>query len=182
MGSDKADLLWKGRTFLQTVVASREVIFQECLVVGKPAPADWCSGNAAYHEDVRKDCGPLGGIYTALLVCQSPWALFVSCDTPLADRLIYEKVCLAKDEEFRRIVAVESSDGRWGNFPLLIPKTYIRTVRNLLDAGEKSVKSLLQESLRTAVALDAQEARKIRSINTPQDYEQLMGKGHELVA
>ena len=184
MGTDKAGLMLGESTFLEKILGSMEGIFPERLVAGR---SQAMAGPAVYADtlfvpDVRKDSGPLGGIYTALLLCKSPWALFVSCDAPLMDREILEKLCNAAEPDGRRIFLVATPSSPWGNFPLLVPKTYLRTVRRLLDSGERSVKSLVAAAMTTVVSLNASEAQKIRSINTPSDYKDLLRNIHALVA
>ena len=184
MGSDKALLSFDGSIFLEKIVRSMQGVFAERLVVGRSAASgvSMLSSDVPFFKDVRKDCGPLGGMYTALLLCKSPAALFVCCDTPLMDRQVYETVCAAADPEGRRLILIATGPGRWGNFPILVPKTYIQKIRRLLDVGEHSIKSLVQEAVTTPVFLQEEEKEKIHSINTPQDYEALLRKRRALVA
>ena len=206
MGSDKAQLPWQGQTFLQAILASMQGLFPQRIVVGRSG----LDGDVLFAQDVRTGCGPLGGIYTALLICKSPAALFVSCDTPLLDPTLYAKICMNQDPEHRRIVVSQtgsedrsedrylvpkSGDG-WSTmtgfvvpgtdlrfaFPVLIPKTYLPAIRRLLDAGEKSVKSLLGEALLTRVVLNGREEETVHSINTPRAYQELLEKGTLRVA
>lgn len=184
MGSDKSQLPFGGSTFLEKIVDSMKGIFPERLVIGRSETSHGSVlfKDVTFIQDVRKDCGPLGGMYTALLVCKSPRALFVSCDTPLMDRHVYERVCAAVDPEGRRLVMVAAGFGQWGNFPVLVPKTYLQKIRRLLDSGEHSIRSLVQEAVTTSVPLREEEAEKIHSINTSQDYEELVRKHNALVA
>ncbi len=66
-----------------------------------------------------------------------------------------------------------ADSGSWGNFPIVIPKTYLPVLRRLLDAQERSVKSLLDHSLVRMVPLDSAEQESIRSVNTREEYEAL---------
>ncbi len=194
MGCDKAQLLWQGKTFLENLLQSMDGVFQEKWVIGRKRDFEFAALAATsgepytepqgvgFSEDVRPGAGPLGGIYTGLLLSRSPWAVFVACDTPLLDIVIYEKLAKARDAEGRNIIFFKTPSDAWGNMPLLIPRSYLRIVRMLLDAGEKSVRSLLQRAVVRGVEVQAHEEHKIRSINTPQDFQEILGGPRVLVA
>ncbi len=213
MGRDKAMLPWRGSTFVQTIEDSMKGLFAEILVIRQ-------------EDDMRKDCGPLGGIETALTRCHAPWALFVSCDTPLVDRSVLSIFLDSDTMFFSRFRSVESflarcacslsvnlrfgpsaiiaavsktqihskgtrslSTGRaqrtsypspWGNFPILLHKDHLLVVQGLLNSGERSLRALLKEIPVQEICLEDADAQKIRSVNTPQDYEELMRSQHVL--
>src|SRR5438034_4202031 len=68
MGRDKSRLRLGERTLLAHICATAKTI-------GLP------------HRIIRRDlvvqCGPIGGIYTALVTCRVNATLFLSCDMPL---------------------------------------------------------------------------------------------------
>ncbi len=166
MGRDKAMLPWRVGTFVQTIEDSMKGLLAEILVIRR-------------QDDMRKDCGPLGGIETGLLLCRAPWALFVSCDTPLLDQSIYRRFIEAETGSAKR--ASSPTHGRfWGNFPLMLHKDHLPVVQRLLDGGERSVRALLKEIRCQKIYLNEAEAQQIHSINTPQDYEALLRSEHVL--
>jgi len=58
--------------------------------------------------DVHKNCGPLSGIFSALIYIQDGWIATIPCDTPFLISEIYEKLVSAKDG-FKPVIASSPS-------------------------------------------------------------------------
>jgi len=81
MGRDKAQLPWRGRTFLTHLLEELSE-YEELL---SSADHTFVS-DAVPHcvvADIHPGCGPMGGIHAALCFCQSDALLALSCDLPL---------------------------------------------------------------------------------------------------
>lgn len=90
MGRDKALLPWKGKTWLETIAEQLDPLFSEkYLSVSEETdcilPADW-----VVLADAVPDCGPIGGILTALQTCRAEWALVSSCDIPAVKTALFQ--------------------------------------------------------------------------------------------
>ena len=80
MGTDKADLLLQGKTFLETQIAKgRELGSTDILVSGYHGKQ--CSANVIPDRITAK--GPLGGLEACLREAENPRALVLSVDVPL---------------------------------------------------------------------------------------------------
>jgi molybdenum cofactor guanylyltransferase len=80
LGRDKALLTLDGETLLTRALQVLGQVTGELLVIGPstrvvPPPTRLVS-------DARPGCGPLGGIYSALLATAAPHVLVVACDMP----------------------------------------------------------------------------------------------------
>src|SRR5206468_11629485 len=77
MGRDKSRLHMGGRTLLAHIRRTAKMI-------GLP------------HRIIRRDlvvhCGPVGGLYTALVASRADATLFLSCDMPFVSAVLFVKV------------------------------------------------------------------------------------------
>lgn len=80
MGQDKATLPWGGATLVEHVAASVRTAASQVTLVG--APERYTHLGIAAVSDRYRDCGPLGGICTALEITSADWNLIVACDMP----------------------------------------------------------------------------------------------------
>lgn len=148
MGRDKAQLLWRGRTLLENAQYQLSHLAQTAVI----------------KKDLHPNCGPLGGIHTALMTCLSDTVFVTSCDTPLVDdgvvRLLWEGLA-----DGDAAVAVDAG----GANPLcaLYRKRCLPAVVRQLDSGDYSPQRLRQR-------LDARYVpiapETLVNINTPEDY------------
>jgi len=94
MGQDKATLPWRGATLVEHVAAcvraatGSSASFGNVTLVGAPERYARLGLTTDVHPgltavaDRYQDCGPLGGICTALEITSADWNLIVACDMP----------------------------------------------------------------------------------------------------
>ncbi|MBK9271510.1 MAG: molybdenum cofactor guanylyltransferase [Saprospiraceae bacterium] len=80
MGKDKAMLKLNGKSFLQMLADNMGALSNSVRIIGG-FREDALKG-FDFIPDFVSNQGPMGGIYTALYHCLSPYALVVACDTP----------------------------------------------------------------------------------------------------
>lgn len=81
MGMDKAQLEIAGRSILGRLVDVATALTERVMVVGRTKLSESIPANVTCVKDSWKDCGPLGGIATALKVAESD-VLVIACDMP----------------------------------------------------------------------------------------------------
>jgi molybdenum cofactor guanylyltransferase len=83
MGRDKALLPYRGRPLAAHVAG---IVQQALAGIGPVAilgePDRYRDLGYAVHADLFPDCGPLGGVITALKLSANDWNLVVACDMP----------------------------------------------------------------------------------------------------
>ena len=80
MGRDKALLPYRGSTLLEHMAALvREAVGSVSVIAD---PARYARYGYPVYADRVTECGPAGGIYTALCVSRAEWNLMVACDMP----------------------------------------------------------------------------------------------------
>ena len=80
MGTDKADLIVNGKTFLEIQADKlRRIGISDICLSGHSSPLSYTRCVA----DIKPGLGPLGGIYSCFVSCSCRYALVLSVDTPL---------------------------------------------------------------------------------------------------
>ena len=170
MGRDKATLPAVDGTLIAHLARRLAPVVNEIIVaggsVGPPIEGAVCV------VDHRPGLGPLAGMLAGLAAAQHRYVWVVGCDLPDVEPALggllltlaadYEAVVPRPDQEPEGVCALYVRE--------LAPR-----IAALLDAGERSVKSLLDRSTVRYVGLDElraadPEVRSFRNINTPADY------------
>ena len=112
-------------------------------------------------------CGPLGGIYTALLTGRGPAVLFLACDMPFVSRELLEKI-LAEFQRSSHALFVAGA-GRAG-FPCVLPHSALPIVRAQLERQQFSMQALARALKGRSMA--PVDELDLFNVNTPQDWEQ----------
>ena len=152
MGRDKSRLRLGGRTLLAHIRATAKMI-------GLP------------HRIIRRDlvahCGPLGGLYTALVTSRAGATLFLSCDMPFVSAGLLEMlVHKAKHNETALFVEANGLVG----FPLvLFRRTALPVVESQLEKMAFSLQRLAQALRSQTIRLAARQAHELFNVNTPDD-------------
>ena len=106
MGTDKSFLSLKGKPFVQYSIDALKPLVSEIIIV---------SDNEAYNgfglkrvNDIIKNAGPVSGIYSGLEASTTEYNLILSCDIPLINSEILEKLINAIDD-CSEIIQIESN-------------------------------------------------------------------------
>ena len=151
MGRDKARLRIGGRTMLARIRAVANVLGVPVRVIRKDRVAR---------------CGPLGGIYTALITSRAEAELFLPCDMPFITPELL-RVLSARLKRGRLGVFAEA-DGMAG-FPFIIGVEALERVNCQIAAGKFSLQSLAGtlDAVRWRVPKSRRD--ELRNFNTPDD-------------
>jgi molybdopterin-guanine dinucleotide biosynthesis protein A len=158
MGRDKSRLRLSGRTMLAHIRATAK-------------------SSGLPHRLVRRDlvarCGPLGGLYTALVTSRADATLFLSCDMPFVSAgLLGMLVRKARHDESSLFV---ESIGRAG-FPfLLFRRVALPVLEGQLEKRELSLQRLAQVLRSQIIRPTASQLRELLNVNTPEDLRKARG-------
>jgi len=131
MGRDKAFVPFQGRPMIEAALEKVAGLGQETiLITNNPAPFRYLG--LPMFADVMPDCGPLGGIYTAVHHAAHPHILVVACDMPWLNRSLLAYL-LSLRQQADIIVP------RWTQFPeplhAIYNKACLPPIRSHLEAG-----------------------------------------------
>jgi molybdopterin-guanine dinucleotide biosynthesis protein A len=187
-GRDKSTLLVEGQTIFDRQLAELSKVAGEILVVGREMVCDERDGVTAV-ADVMPNCGPLGGLHSALNAAHGDPVIVIACDMPYVSGpfLVY-------------LASLASGLGKPDECIAVVPKTergyhplcaaYTRAVikpieRRLLD-GRLTMTDLLADVRLRVVAADeiarfGDPHRLLANVNTPTEHESLEAlHNHEL--
>ncbi len=140
MGEDKGLKLIHGEPMVYYVIACLKQVFNEITII---------SHNEAYKqlgvrviEDLIKDKGPMGGLYTGLMDSKFPLNFFVSCDMPfISVPALHYMVENAVAEK----ITVPLNKGKVQPLPGIYPKTLQASLKEKLIHNQLKMMTLAAE-------------------------------------
>lgn len=106
-GDPKAQAYFGDQRLIDYSVKIAELISENVLIVKHPQQK-FTHPAITVLSDIIPDCGPAGGIYTALEAIQTPWMAVLPCDMPLLIPEVY-KILYEKREEDKPVVAASEN-------------------------------------------------------------------------
>ena len=103
-GESKANAHFGEQTLIDNSVMIAELISSNILIVKHPQQ-QFEQISVPTCVDIIPDCGPLGGIYTALENINTSWLAVLPCDMPFISPEIYEIIFSRRNED-KPVVAV----------------------------------------------------------------------------
>jgi len=118
------------------------------------------------RRDLVERCGPLGGVYTALVTSQAEVLLFLSCDMPFVSPGLLRKIV----SRFQR------HKGSWfvarakvPGFPFLLQRADLARVEHQLKRGAFSVRGLVRALKAHCFDPRGFSDHEFLNVNTPQE-------------
>jgi molybdopterin-guanine dinucleotide biosynthesis protein A len=93
MGQDKAFLPLNGKPLIQHVIDNLALLRADETLVITRTPERYTHLPLTTCRDLIPDCGPLGGLYTALTLAQHEHIAIVGCDIPFASAVLFGRLC-----------------------------------------------------------------------------------------
>ncbi len=167
MGTTKGLLLLNELPFISYSIRALEPLTSERYVV---------SDDAAYNQlpcirvnDLIKDSGPLGGLYSGLSKSSSFYNLVLSCDVPF---ITTDLLSLLIDGIEENIDVIQfSCEDRTHPLIALYTKECIPSFKDLLQSGERRLRVALASVRVKTISLKPEFAPLLQNINTRAEYE-----------
>ncbi len=181
MGKDKALVELDGRPLIEHALDVLRGAGLTPRIAGAHTEID---GFAPVIADEQADCGPLGGVVSALAQMAEDWAVFVSIDMPLmAPALIRGLMERARSGE--PAITVASVGGEAQTFPAVVRRAALSVLERELEEGRLGCLAAFR-----AAGLQVVKAEKIAAsespsavdrwfsnLNTPEDLERVRSFG-----
>jgi molybdopterin-guanine dinucleotide biosynthesis protein A len=170
MGVDKGLVHLSGKPMIQYIIDTLEQL---------KLPIQIVSNNSEYeqfgfpvHQDLIKDKGPIGGIYTALSSSDSELNLIISCDTPFVNSALIESLIA---ECKYQTVTISEYEGWQHPLVGIYSKSGMKTFQSQIEKDDLKL-SKANELLKVkAVPMDNIEgvtARVFDNINTIEELKE----------
>ena len=171
MGRDKATLIVDGvplwRHQLDTLAATGPA---ELFVAGKCEAIP--DGGARIVADEWPDCGPLGGIATALAHACLPWVLVLAVDMPAMTPGFLTSLLAEVAKTGRGAVPILG--GRWEPLAAVYPVAALPIARQLLGERRLALAAWIEAArdagLVDGVVVDEGSCALFENLNTPEDW------------
>ncbi len=169
MGSDKALLFYKGKSFLEHLIEISQPLSQKIIIV---------SDNAKHHingveriNDIHKDIGPLGGLYSGLKHSDTDWNFVLSCDTPF---LKIENLNVLKQQISEQKKAIFYASENKTHFLIgLYHKSILPYIEKQIKEQQYSLKALIDKIEHRYIPILQKESVNFTNINTLSDIKDI---------
>ena len=173
MGSNKAELLYEGRTFLAHILEkARALGIEKCYV----------SGYASDEKEVITvwdqfpDRGPLGGIHACMQVMDTPYCLVLPVDTPKLPVEILERLLCEHEKGIdREKVLIWEHGDRQEPLIAIYPVVMKEMIEELIQEQSAPVFRALGNWGYISCRLEM-EKEEIINVNTPELYKKILNQ------
>ena len=169
MGSDKALLLYKNKTFLEHVVCAIKPLVDEVLIISnnKDHQLDGCKT----IPDLILNSGPIAGIYTGLKHSKTENNLVLSCDIPLVKTSILELIIKNNDSDKEVVQLINEQN----QMPLiaLYKKRLAPYFLSQLNKGQRRLIHAINNLKTKEVFVKKEESAFLLNINTLNEFKTL---------
>lgn len=167
MGADKGLMDFQGRKMIEHVLLSLKISPRITIITEND---DYKQFGFRICTDIYKNCGPLGGIYSALYNSNSDWNIVVSCDLPFVTSEFFE-LLLEKINGSSAHAIVPVHDNNIEPLCALYHKSCLPELENLILEKELKMHSVLEKlnTVYVKVPLEFHAEHLFRNINWPED-------------
>lgn len=170
-GSNKALCEIEGFSFLQYIITKLKPYTYEIVISG--SQQEYNNLGVSVLSDEFENIGPIGGIYTALKYCTTPWLLVFTCDMPLiSNEVIMHLLASGRGE---RVIGWNFEEQQ-GLFPLLISKGVLNDIKKMIDMQQYRIKQLLQLDNSKIIDIPQEWQHYFTNINTYEEYKQIINE------
>ena len=126
-------------------------------------------------EDIYKEIGPLGGIYSSLLNCKEEYLFITACDMPFITKNSIEVLCNKVDKNIDGVVFYDKNNKL---YPLgaIYSKNVLPIIEEMIEKKYYKLSYLIENSNFVKVNIEETDVnlKVLSNINTPQEYYSLI--------
>ncbi|MBU3821651.1 molybdenum cofactor guanylyltransferase [Flavobacteriaceae bacterium XHP0103] len=169
MGTDKGFLTLNNKWFVQHIIDAAKPLVNDFIIVSDDNEYDIFNYNRI--TDCIKEAGPLAGIYTGLKHTKTNYNLVLSCDIPLINSTVLNKLIDAMDD-CSEVIQIESL-GRTMPLIALYKKQCEHKFLELLNQGERRLQYAVNHCQFKNVVIENEKAMFTKNINTPKELNEI---------
>ena len=172
MGTNKAFLKLKGKTFIELQIKLLRKLFDE-IIISANASSEYEYFNLPIFKDLYPGKGPLAGIYTSLINSSSFYTFMLACDMPFVE---LELIKHLQDLTQNYDVVIPKSKKGLEPLHAFYSKSCIVPIKKELDANNLRIISFFPHVNVKVVELDSLTVsdsfkNSIKNLNTLEEYE-----------
>lgn len=168
MGRDKGLIEWKNKPWVLHVINAVEPLCSEIFIATNAEEYS----TFGYHilKDKKKGQGPMEGLVNSFNYCSTPYLLVLSCDIPLIDTSVLQKLCKNELKEHIRIFNVD--DHLQPLTALYHSSSFSKVMRSYHD-GELSITKAIKPLDKEVLTVKDKDKHYFSNINYPKDLNTL---------
>ena len=169
MGRDKALIPWAGQTLAQRAASVLAEVTHPVILIG--SPKRYHQLGYAVQPDLFDQCGPAGGIATALRISTTDWNLVAACDMPGLTAAALQMLLDKCDSTAMDCIVAA---GETGLEPLcaVYHRRCLRVFERSLEEGRFRMREIVAGlRLETVAQIDP---AVFRNLNTPGDLQEFL--------
>lgn len=169
MGTNKGFISFKNKTFVEHIITAIQPLVDEIIIISNHENYD--QFELKRYDDLIKNAGPLAGIYTGLHYSKTENNLLVSCDVPLINTEVLQKL-IEQINDTSEVIQLQSN-GK--NMPLIaIYKKKCEVVfLEELKQDQRKVQQAIKKCKVHTVLIDSVLEKHTTNINTKKDLDLL---------
>lgn len=164
MGEDKGTMLFQGKPMLQHIIDA--IVPLEVDVNILTSSQDYLSFGLPLVPDLQLNCGPLGGLQSALTASNKSHILLLPCDIPWIQTETLKHFLTNTEAESINVPLIQK---KIQPLPGIFPKWVLPHVENALQANEFALRTLIHSVAHHFIKMDEYES-DFRNINSPNDF------------
>ncbi|TBN06350.1 molybdenum cofactor guanylyltransferase [Hyunsoonleella flava] len=169
MGTDKGFLKLNNKSFVQYSTDALKPLVSDIIIVSDNSNYD-VFGHQRITDDI-KDAGPVSGIYSGLQASKTEYNLILSCDIPLINSVVLQKLIDAIDDTSEIIQA--ESRGKTMPLVALYKKSMKDTFKHFLNQDERRLRVAIKACNYKNVVLDETHQNATLNVNTKEEFKQI---------
>ena len=173
MGQNKAQLLYKGKTFLETLISKGKQLGIEQVYVSGFCPE---TQDIQVVQDIFPERGPLGGLHACMKKIKTPYCLVLPVDVPQIPVKVLEKLLEFHEEkmnEDKQVPILLEHGDRRENLIGIYPVEIVDLIETTIAKHSAPVYKVLQKWGYECCRMDIPQWQ-VENINTPEAYNTLL--------
>ncbi|MBD7909893.1 MULTISPECIES: molybdenum cofactor guanylyltransferase [Clostridium] len=171
-GNNKAFLKFKNKSFIEKITDELKVF--DTIYISVDDKEKYKDLNYTLLEDIYKDIGPIGGIYSALKTIDERYIFVTACDMPKITKDFIEFICNSITEGIQCVV-VQDEKGRIYPLGAIYSKDMIYNIENMIEEKDYKLLNLISRVKTKIIPLSETKFDKciLENINNLEQYNKL---------
>lgn len=168
MGTDKGVLMIRGKKMIEHIIDALKPCVDEIIIIANNDHYNYLGYKV--FSDLITDCGPLGGVFTAMENSLTDKNFIVSCDVPNLNTEVIEYIISKYDNDD---VVMPISNGQIEPLCALYSKLKKDQIKAFLEKGIYKIKDVVKffNTRYIEVSLDSEMFKGVfDNVNTPKDF------------
>lgn len=174
MGFFKPFLVIDGRRMIDVIIDKLRPFFGEMMVVTDNKDRFAEDKDVKVVEDIVKECGPLGGIYTGLKKMSKESAFFIACDMPFLHNGLIERILdIAVSSDAEEVILPCGAEGKMEPLHAVYSRKILKKVERALAEKRLAIKDFLKDCDCKYIEVREDERKSFANINTKGDLKEM---------